>query len=390
MSSLFPMAIRWSLPNNPKPMVWAGFTGAVRGGRPVLTMFERGSETSVRVILATLGLAGTGLAAAPAAAGGVGLTAHEEDDDLAFAPRPLRLLTDLDAEVVREAEHDARLDAPRLRLTTDLEAEVAAESARAAPLSRAWLERALGGEDHVDLVRTGGEPLSLAASLQTESESAAGAMGTGISDWSLTASISGVSDYRFRGVSQSDRNPAVQGSIEVSHSSGLYAGVWGSSIARYAGTNVELDLYAGWRGTSSGGLGLDLGVNGYVYPGGHSANYVELTGRASYTLGPVEIAAGANYAPSQRNIGGSDNLYLYAETSIGVPNTPVTITAHAGREEGSLSWPLDPKWDWSLGTEIVLDRFSLGLSYVDTDANRLLDPDRQARPGVVATLSFEF
>ncbi len=344
----------------------------------------------MRIVLATLGLAGTGAVSAPAAASGsVGLTAQENQDDPSYAPQSLRLLTDLDAEVAREAGREARVDSPRLQLATDLDAEVRAEAARSAPLSAQWLDHVLGFGPGASLSAPGADSLPLAATAQSGSESASGTGDFEQGSWSLSASVTAASDYRYRGVSLTDRNPALQGAFEIEHASGLYAGVWGSTISQWAGAHVELDLYAGWRGTT-GGIGLDFGVTGYVYPGGRGANYVELTGRTSYTLGPVEVAAGIAYAPDQSAIGGSDNLYVFAESSLGVPNTPFTLKARAGREDGALAGPSGNKWDWSLGTEVVLDRFTLGLSYVDTDENRLDDPDRLARAGIVASLTFEF
>jgi uncharacterized protein (TIGR02001 family) len=152
------------------------------------------------------------------------------------------------------------------------------------------------------------------------------------SAFDVSGTVSLTSDYVFRGISLSDREPAVQGSLEVQHMSGLYAGMWGSSIARYAGTNVEADIYGGWRG-AAGGLDLDLGVVGYLYPGGHGANYVELAGKAARTLGPVELEAGIAWAPSQKAIGGQDNLYVSGALSSGIPGTPFTLTADVGHEK---------------------------------------------------------
>ena len=68
----------------------------------------------------------------------------------------------------------------------------------------------------------------------------------------LTTTLTATSDYRFRGVSLSQNDPAAQASVELAHKSGFYAGAWGSTIK--GGTaDVELDLYGGWRG-SDGGL----------------------------------------------------------------------------------------------------------------------------------------
>lgn len=92
------------------------------------------------------------------------------------------------------------------------------------------------------------------------------------SDWTATASVGLVSDYYARGVSQNWHKPAIQGSMDVAHSSGFYAGIWASNVSpqTYVDTTVEIDVYAGYNGTvaSVEGLGYTIGLIGYFYPGG--------------------------------------------------------------------------------------------------------------------------
>jgi uncharacterized protein (TIGR02001 family) len=206
------------------------------------------------------------------------------------------------------------------------------------------------------------------------------------SPFDISATLTGVSDYRFRGLSLSDRDPALQGSIDVEHQSGFYVGVWGSTIAQFAGAHTEVDVYGGWRGTF-GGLGLDAGMTGYFYPGGHDATYYELTGSLGYSLGPVEAKLGVAYAPDQANLGSDDSFYAYGQVKAAIPNTPVTLIAQVGHEDGAMGGPTGAKWDWSLGAQVVKDRFTLGLTYVDTDVDRLFDPDKVAHAGVLLSLS---
>lgn len=248
-------------------------------------------------------------------------------------------------------------------------------------------ERELTMKSHFRISRTYLIALAamlLPAAAQAQEETDPPASGL---DISATATVT--SNYVFRGVSLSDNDPAVQGSIEVEHSSGLYAGTWASSIARYAGTNAELDLYAGWR-PQMGAIDLDLGVVAYLYPGGKGGNYSELAGSAGYTIGPVELRAGAAWAPSQKNIGHDDNLYLFTSASTGVPGTPVTLTADLGRERGSLAGPTGRKWDWGLGAEWVRERLTLGVAYRDSSIKRSDDPDRLAKGRVTGSVSLSF
>ncbi len=85
----------------------------------------------------------------------------------------------------------------------------------------------------------------------------------------VTGNISLVSDYRFRGISQTFEKPAIQGGFDYSHASGIYLGNWNSNVNEGAGFpagNLEMDFYGGWK-KAVGDLGLDLGAIYYYYPG---------------------------------------------------------------------------------------------------------------------------
>ena len=209
-----------------------------------------------------------------------------------------------------------------------------------------------------------------------------------VGDFDLTTTLAVTSDYRFRGLTLSESDPAFQASLEVGHKSGFYAGAWGSTI-KGSPADVELDLYGGWRG-SAGSVDLDIGAVAYVYPSAADLDYIELLASAAYSLGPAEVKLGVAYAPDQTNLGSNDSFYAYGEVSAGIPNTPVTLTAHVGHEKGSLGGPTGKKIDWSLGAEVVVDKFTLGLTYTDTDVNRLVDPGKIARAGVMVSLTLEF
>ncbi len=96
--------------------------------------------------------------------------------------------------------------------------------------------------------------------------------------WSVSYTLSFVSDYRARGISQTYLEPTVQGSIDLSHESGFYAGVWASEVTNNsnAGGHEEIDVYVGYNGEIKAveGLGYTAGLYGYFYPG---ANYSKFT-----------------------------------------------------------------------------------------------------------------
>lgn len=197
----------------------------------------------------------------------------------------------------------------------------------------------------------------------------------------VTGGVTLVTDYRFRGVSQSAEAIAVQGAINLNHESGLYGGVWASSIDEetIAYGHTEVDLIAGWTGELSPGLTGDIGVVYYLYPNaaaGADTDFFEGYASLRGSLGPATVKVGANYAPDQASTFSDDNLYLYSDFSLAIPETPVTAVAHFGYSSGSLGQfiaasggaPADGDYlDWSLGLDVAVSPVTLGIRYVDTD-----------------------
>ena len=188
-----------------------------------------------------------------------------------------------------------------------------------------------------------------------------------------------VSDYRFRGISQTDRRFAVQGTLTLSHASGFYATVWGSSIEDYvaAGGDQEIDLIAGWHRTWNGTT-LDLGVLYYYYPGssalipGTNSDFAEPYVSVAHSFGPVTAKATVNYAPRQAALsvgnGKEDNLYLAGDLSATVPTTALTLSAHLGHSFGPSYLTIgDGYTDWNVGASYAIGPLTLGVQYVDTD-----------------------
>ena len=178
----------------------------------------------------------------------------------------------------------------------------------------------------------------------------------------ISGSVTLVSDYRFRGVSLSDKDFAVQPTITISHESGLYAGVWGSNIANNPGDDAEVDIYAGFAGGDT--ITYDIGATYYLYPGFSSANYVEFIGKTGTTVGPVTLGGILAYAPSQDGTGNQDNVYVGGTAAFAIPSTPLTLNSSVGLEDGAFG---DNKIDWSLGVSASVAGFTLGASYVDTN-----------------------
>jgi uncharacterized protein (TIGR02001 family) len=197
------------------------------------------------------------------------------------------------------------------------------------------------------------------------------------SEFTVTGNVALVTDYRFRGVSLSGGDPAVQGGVTLNHSSGFYVGAWSSSIdggPLYG--EQELDLFGGWTGDVASGVTVDVGLLKYVYLTNDvgPADYWEPYASVATQLGPVHAKLGVAYAWDQDSLGSDDNLYVYSNLDIGVPNTPITVSGHLGYTDGVLAPPLlaglsdDTGFDWSLGGSVtVLKNVSLGVSYVGVE-----------------------
>lgn len=218
------------------------------------------------------------------------------------------------------------------------------------------------------------------------------------SDFTVTGGATVVSDYRFRGISQSYKEFALQGTVSVSHASGVYATVWGSSIDDYIanGSDTELDLILGYK-QDLGGATVDLGVLYYYYPGsgGINSDFFEPYVSVSGTVGPVSAKVGAAYAPKQNALsignGREDNLYVYTDLSAGIPETPLSLTAHLGHSFGPSYLTIGDEYtDWSIGATYTVSNLTFGVSYVDTDEAAYVGTRNISKAGVVASVGVAF
>lgn len=240
-------------------------------------------------------------------------------------------------------------------------------------------------------------PLAAVIAILPAAPAAANDLGAG---FSANGGTTLVSDYRFRGISQTDKRAAAQGTFTVAHSSGFYGSWWGSSIEDYvaAGSDVENDFILGYK-KSFGSTTVDGGVLYYSYPGsdGVKTNFAEPFVRITQAFGAASLTGTAAYAPKQRalmvdGIHKEDNLYLAGDLGYAIPATPVSLIAHFGHSFGPSYLTIGKAYsDWSLGASIAHKNFNAGLSYVDT--NKSLDSPRGrniAGAGVVASLGVSF
>ncbi len=200
----------------------------------------------------------------------------------------------------------------------------------------------------------------------------------------LTGNLALVSDYRFRGLSQSYLLPAIQGGIDWSHSSGLYLGNWNSSVSgnQYAnGASLEMDFYGGYK-MPLGDVTLDFGGLYYYYPG---AYYNGFAGKPKYDN--FEVYVGAAMGPFSAKLSvavtdffgldetvggkGSSGSY-YIDLNYSTEIMPkLTLGAHLGyqnvRNYSDLSY-----MDYKLGVTYDWTGWMLGAAIVGTDADKAL------------------
>jgi len=201
----------------------------------------------------------------------------------------------------------------------------------------------------------------------------------------LSGNVGIVSDYRFRGLSLSDRHPAVQGGLDLEADMGLFAGTWASTIADYGGANIELDVYGGYAG-SVAGIDYRLSANAYFYPGGRDVDYMEFRLEAERQLGPVTLGAEAAFVPHQRNVE-TANRYFGGSARLDVAGVDgLAISARGGREEGFY----DGKWDWELGLSYTRGALAGSLAWVDSNYGGTAEAGRLGRGGIVASLLATF
>ena len=196
---------------------------------------------------------------------------------------------------------------------------------------------------------------------------------------SAQAQVSGnlglTSDYRFRGISQSQNAPAVQGGVDYAHSSGLYIGNWNSSVSSQMYTNgsgVESDLYAGFKKDIYKGITIDVGSYNYFYPratNNTSTNFDTNELFVGLGYGPVSV----KYSQSLSNYFGTANSknsqYYQADVVQPIGKTKVSLLAHAGRTEVNNSSTLNYS-DYNVGLGYDLQGWQLAVKYyTNTDTS---------------------
>jgi uncharacterized protein (TIGR02001 family) len=207
-------------------------------------------------------------------------------------------------------------------------------------------------------------------------------------DAQVSASVAALSDYRFRGISQSDRKPALQASLAFDHATGLFASAFASSVdlGSVSNANVETVLAAGYAASLRPDLSWEAGVAYYRYPGSRAAretDYIEVFAGVTWR----DVNARLYVAPDYFG-GGRREMYAELNATFALSER-FAVSAHAGfgRVTGRYS-----RIDVRTSISIDLRHATLELAAVATDIPSAECPlgAKSCRPGIVAVLSRSF
>ncbi|MEC4804571.1 MAG: TorF family putative porin [Jaaginema sp. PMC 1079.18] len=191
----------------------------------------------------------------------------------------------------------------------------------------------------------------------------------------FSTSITFTTNYKFRGISQSDNKPSIQGtfdySLPVSEEVSVYAGVFAGSVDLNPGdgATVEIDFYGGAVYQATEKLYLDFGGSYYFYPGVESNlnyNYFEAYVNAGYDLDVAQVTASLYYAPNF--FGGTDDgLYLGGGVEVPLPENFFAMAEFGHQSISNNTLFAAPDYfHWGLGVGYVLGDFTLLLQYLDS------------------------
>jgi uncharacterized protein (TIGR02001 family) len=227
---------------------------------------------------------------------------------------------------------------------------------------------------------------------------AVAALGAGLptaANADVAFNVGAVTDYRYRGISQTRVKPAIQGGVDFSQG-GLYLGAWASTIKWVkdagGGSDVEIDLYGGYKGELSKGLGYDVGVLTYIYPShdlSPKPNTTEIYGALSF--GPATL----KYSHSVTNLFGvadsKNSYYLDLSASFDLGGG-LMLAPHLGYQKVKNTSGASYT-DYALTISKDFNGLVPSLAIVGTDNDNYLSPvngKNLGKAGVVLGLKYNF
>ncbi|GLK57278.1 uncharacterized protein (TIGR02001 family) [Methylopila capsulata] len=200
--------------------------------------------------------------------------------------------------------------------------------------------------------------------------------------WDVAFGVAFMNDYRSRGISNSDKEFAVQGYAELQALDWFYAGIWASNVQFADGSTdpaAEVDLYGGVRHTF-GALTLDAGALYYWYPGedGGETNYWELSFKPSYAITDDLVVSGTFLYGWDIGKSGGDGFYLVGGAKYTLPFQPITdvslyVSGEFGKQWlGKTDSGFNPRdyLTWNAGLGGTYKAMTLDVRYIDTDLSK--------------------
>jgi len=146
----------------------------------------------------------------------------------------------------------------------------------------------------------------------------------------LTANVGVTTNYVFRGWTQTDDSPAIQGGIDFNHSSGFYAGAWGSNVKfPGVGSGLEYDLYAGFNFDVGHDVKMDVGYIAYNYT---DSTVDDFAGNSEVFVGAKYLNFAGYYYNGSAKTGGNDHQYFDLRYTLGLPQE-FNMTLHYGHAD---------------------------------------------------------
>jgi len=217
-----------------------------------------------------------------------------------------------------------------------------------------------------------------------------------VPDHVVTYNVAVASDYRYRGLTQTRFEPALQGGADYTHNpSGMYAGVWASTIKWIddAGgdANVEVDLYGGKRGDIGAGFSYDVGGLYYWYPSNGltpNANTFELYGQVGYGPGYIKYSHATTNAFGTADSKGSGYLDIGANIEL---SKGLLLNLHAGRQRVAHHSDLSYN-DLKIGLTKDFGVVSLAVAAIKANTEAYVTPQSKnmGKSGLVVTVSKTF
>lgn len=209
------------------------------------------------------------------------------------------------------------------------------------------------------------------------------------SPFTVSSNVGITSNYIYRGISQTATNPAIQGGFDLSHSSGLYAGVWGSNVSWIADSGavatgsvtMELDTYFGYKNTITEDVGYDVGFIRYNYLGDYTAaaplakaDTAEVYAAVSYKF----LSAKYSYSVLDQFLTvpqSKGTSYIELNANYTIPDTTYTLIGHVGKQtykgdfaDAAAAAGFDPTYtDYKLGVAKDFSGYVVTVAYSKTN-----------------------